>query len=202
MKLVCQTKLHFKEANSDKVYEVDLCEAGEKYLVNFRYGRRGTELKEGTKTTNPVELAEAEKIFQKLVDEKTRKGYHIASASNQTAEKTTVIAPQGFDEEARKNAILDKLKAEKAKSNPRIERIIWRAGELKIKEAATPIAALIGTAKELRDYCCAWSLGFCGDASMIPALEKLMNHKAEFVRRIAREALFKLGGETTRNNFR
>ena len=68
MKLVCQTKLQFKEGNSDKVYEVDLCEAGEKYFVNFRYGRRGTELKEGTKTNAPVSFAEAENIFQKLVD--------------------------------------------------------------------------------------------------------------------------------------
>ena len=30
MKLVCQTKLQFKEGASDKVYEVDLCETGEK----------------------------------------------------------------------------------------------------------------------------------------------------------------------------
>ena len=72
MKLIRQTKLHFKEGNSDKLYEVDLCEMGGKYIVNFRYGRRGAELKEGAKTTSPVELTEAEKVFQKLVDEKTR----------------------------------------------------------------------------------------------------------------------------------
>ena len=202
MKLVCQTKLHFKEGNSDKVYEVDLCENGGKYLVNFRYGRSGAELKEGTKTTSSVELAEAEKIFQKLVDEKTRKGYHVVGETNQTADKPKLTTPKGFDEEARNAAILAKLKEEKAKSNPKIERIIWRAGELKIKEAAPFIVNLIGTAKDLRDYCCAWSLGFCGGAATFPVLEKLLSHNAEFVRRIVREAIFKLADETTQNNLR
>jgi len=198
MKLVCQTKLQFKEGNSDKVYEVDLCESGANYVVNFRYGRRGAELKEGTKTTTPVSFAEAEKIFQKLVDEKTRKGYHVVGESNQTTEKAKVSVPKSFDEEARKTWILDKLKDAKAKSNPKIERIIWRAGELKIKEAAPFIVNLIGTAKDLRDYCCAWSLGFCGDENSLLALENLTNHKAEFIRRIAREAIRKIAGETKR----
>jgi predicted DNA-binding WGR domain protein len=201
MKIVCQTKLQFKEGNSDKVYEVDLCEAGEKYFVNFRYGRRGAELKEGTKTTAPVDLAEAEKIFQKLVDEKTRKGYHVVGESANAAEKPKAAAPKIFDEDARKNAILDKLRDAKAKSNPKIERIVWRAGELKIAEAAPFIASLIGTAKELRDYCCAWSLGFCGDRAMLPALEKLAEHPAEFVSRIAREAILKIADERTRESF-
>ncbi|HEY8563247.1 MAG TPA: HEAT repeat domain-containing protein [Pyrinomonadaceae bacterium] len=197
MRIVCQTKLQFKEGNSDKIYEVDLCEAGDKYFVNFRYGRRGAELKEGTKTIAPVGFAEAEKIFQKLVDEKTRKGYHVVGETS-AAEKPKVSISKTFDEEARKNAVLTQLRSPKAKSHPRIERIVWRAGELKIKEAAPFIANLIGTAKELRDYCCAWSLGFCGDAAAIPALEKLTNHPAEFVRRIAREALLKIGSEGTR----
>ena len=197
MKLVCQTKLQFKEGNSDKVYEVDLCESGENYFVNFRYGRRGSELKEGTKTSVPVGFAEAEKIFQKLIDEKTRKGYHVVGTASQTAEKPKESTPKTFDEEARRNWILDRLKEAKAKSNPRIERIIWRAGELQIKEAAPFITALIGTAKELRDYCCAWSLGFCGDENTFPALEKLTGHNAEFVRRIAREAILKLADEAT-----
>src|SRR5688572_23547149 len=118
MRLVCQTKLQFKEGNSDKVYEVDLCEAGDGFVVNFRYGRRGTELKEGTKTIAPVSLAEAEKIFQKLIDEKTRKGYHIASASEPAAEKPKTGAPLIFDEQARKTWILDKLADARAKSNP------------------------------------------------------------------------------------
>ena len=49
MKLIKRKTLHYQKDSSDKVYEVDLCEVAEdKYLVNFRYGRRGANLKEGT----------------------------------------------------------------------------------------------------------------------------------------------------------
>lgn len=199
MRLVCRTKLHYKEGNSDKVYEVDLCEADEKFFVNFRYGRRGTDLKEGTKTTHPVTFAEAERIFQKLVDEKKKKGYHLVG---ETAEKLKVEFTKSENEEERNKKILEKLRDAKAKSNPDIERIIWRAGELKIKEAATDLIKLTGTAKELRDYCIAWSLGFCGAEENVPDLEKLANHRAEYVRRIAREAIFKIAGETKQNELK
>lgn len=203
MKLVRQTKLHFKEGNSNKVYEVDLCETGDKFTVNFRYGRHGTELKEGSKTTAPVSREEADKIFQKLVDEKTRKGYHVAGAqTEQTEEKPKKVFSGETDEEARKAAILTALQNPNAKSNPRIERIIWRAGELKITEAAAILPNFIGTAKDLRDYCVAWSLGFCGNQNSIAVLDKLRSHQAEHVRRIAKEALYKLGDENTRNNLR
>ena len=44
-----------KEGSSDKLYEVDLvdlerADIDARYLVNFRYGRRGTSLRDGTKT--------------------------------------------------------------------------------------------------------------------------------------------------------
>lgn len=202
MRLVSQTKLHFREGNSDKIYEVDLCETGGKFLVNFRYGRRGAELKEGTKTTQAVDLEQAEKIFQKLVDEKKRKGYHIAGEANETEEKpkTAFIKTENADERNKK--ILEYLSSAKAKSNPRIERIIWRAGELQIKEAAPFLINLIGTSKELRDYCIAWSLGFCGGENDISDLEKLANHKAEYVRRIARQAIYKIADETKREELK
>ena len=199
MKLICRTKLHFRKGNSNKVYEVDLCETGEKYVVNFRYGRHGTALREGTKTNEPVSLEKAEKIFERLVNEKKRKGYHITEERKEEAEKSKSTTPKSVDEKKRIETILKKLTASNAKSDPRIERVIWRVGELKIKEATPHLIELLGTAKELRDYCIAWSLGFCGDEKTIPQLEKLLSHKADFVRRIAREAIFKLGDETKRN---
>lgn len=202
MKLIRQTKLHFREGNSDKIYEVDLCEVGEQFLVNFRYGKRGTELKEGSKTTNPVSRQEADKIFQKLIDEKTRKGYHVVGLQDEATAKPKVVISSDVDEEARKNSLLASLQNPKAKSNPRIERIIWRAGELKIKEAAYFLPNLIGTGKDLRDYCIAWSLGFCGNEDSVSDLEKLAAHQAEFVRRIAREAIFKLADGTVKNQLR
>ena len=76
MRLVKQSILTFKEGNSDKVYEIDLCDVGhDKYVVNFRYGRRYSKLKEGSKTPVPVSLADAEKIFDEVENEKLSKGY-------------------------------------------------------------------------------------------------------------------------------
>ena len=80
MKLIQQTRLHYQDDKSDKIYEVDLCEVtNDTYLVNFRYGRRGKELREGTKTDQPVPLAKAQQIFDKLVSDKTKKGYQDAN---------------------------------------------------------------------------------------------------------------------------
>lgn len=202
MKLVRRTNLQFKEGNSDKVYEVDLCASGDKFLVNFRYGRRGAELKEGTKTDSPIALPDAEKIFQKLVDEKKRKGYHVINETGETAEKPKNAFVKSENADDRNRKILEQLSDAKAKSNPRIERIIWRAGELQIKKSADDLVKLIGTAKELRDYCIAWSLGFCGDERHFSDLEKLTNHQAEYVRRIAREAIYKIADESKRNQLK
>src|ERR1700748_429941 len=76
MKLIKQSKLFFKEGNSDKVYEIDLCELSpDNYLVNFRYGRRGSTLKEGTKTPAAIPRSRAESLFAELESEKRQKGY-------------------------------------------------------------------------------------------------------------------------------
>jgi bifunctional non-homologous end joining protein LigD len=85
--------LWFKEGSSDKVYNVVIEEVqgSGMYVVNFSYGRRGNSLQTGTKTNEPVSFSEAEKIFNKLVGEKTKKGYRI-SASN-TSTSIQVIAP-------------------------------------------------------------------------------------------------------------
>jgi bifunctional non-homologous end joining protein LigD len=44
-------------------------------VVNFCYGRRSGTLTVGTKTSTPVDFAQAKKIYDKLVKEKTSKGY-------------------------------------------------------------------------------------------------------------------------------
>jgi hypothetical protein len=76
MRLVKQTKLVFVEGRSDKVYEVDLCEVGaNQFVVNFRYGKRGSALKDGSKTVAPVKRDEAERTFDKLVRSKLDAGY-------------------------------------------------------------------------------------------------------------------------------
>jgi len=73
--------LHYREGNSDKVYHAAIEPKGEGYLVTFSYGRRGNTLTTGTKTTHPVGIAEATKVFDKLIASKLAKGYHYSSAS-------------------------------------------------------------------------------------------------------------------------
>ena len=67
--------LYYREGSSDKIYQAALEPSGSGFVVNFCYGRRGSTLSTGTKTSQPVGFAEAKKIFDKLVREKTAKGY-------------------------------------------------------------------------------------------------------------------------------
>lgn len=214
MKLVRQRVLHYREGSSDKVYEVDLCEIGpDRYLVNFRYGRRGSNLKEGTKTVGAVSKAEAERVFNELIDSKLRKGY-VDFTGVTPASMPKAAVPQVSD--PRKQAILNRLAGQnraggglinriirRRHSQWPLERVIWRAGELKIREAAPLLVGLIGTAGWMRDYCVAWALGWCGDDSVIEPLARLFNspQTPEAVRRIACEALLKLSDAQTRRQF-
>jgi predicted DNA-binding WGR domain protein len=206
MKLIRQTVLVYREGSSDKVYEVDLCEVGaESYVVNFRYGRRGARLKEGVKTVSPVARPQAEKVFEELVTSKTRKGYREINA--QAAEPPTKHLVSGpADRDAQTRVIMDGLRgrADGRRQSWPLERVIWRAGELKLREAAPLLAELVGSGSPLRDYCIAWALGWCGDAESISALGRLYDHRAsaDFVRRIAGEALLKLLGEEARAEFK
>lgn len=75
MNTIQQTTLYYREGSSDKVYQVTLEPAGERFAVNFAYGRRGSTLSTGTKTNVPVDHARATAIFGQLVREKTAKGY-------------------------------------------------------------------------------------------------------------------------------
>lgn len=203
MQLIKRTTLHYQEGTSDKVYEVDLCLVGtDRYVVNFRYGRRGATLKEGVKTEQPVTLAQAEKVFDKLVSEKTKKGYQDVSSTlvTETPAPKTVNPP---NPDAQKQAILTRLADRNSNKWP-LERVIWRAGELKITEAVPELLKLIGTGEPLRDYCIAWALGNCGDRTSLPTLKNLYQNPQtpEFVRRISWEAAFKLSEEIEKENLR
>jgi bifunctional non-homologous end joining protein LigD len=67
--------LFFKSGSSDKEYHAQLEPKGSGFVVNFQYGRRGSTLTAGTKTTSPVPQDKAEAIYDKLVQEKMAKGY-------------------------------------------------------------------------------------------------------------------------------
>ena len=68
--------LYYRAGTSDKVYKADIVPAGnDLFTVNFAYGRRGSMLQTGTKTSTPVPYAKARAVFEQLVREKTGKGY-------------------------------------------------------------------------------------------------------------------------------
>ncbi|RYD69734.1 MAG: WGR domain-containing protein, partial [Verrucomicrobiaceae bacterium] len=67
--------LYYRQETSDKVYHISLEEKDDGFVVNFAYGRRGSTLSTGTKTPSPVRYPEANAIYDKLVKEKTAKGY-------------------------------------------------------------------------------------------------------------------------------
>jgi len=69
------TTLYFRQGPSDKVYQASIQPKDNGFMVHFAYGRRGFTLTTGSKTPAPVEYQIAKSIFDKLIKEKTAKGY-------------------------------------------------------------------------------------------------------------------------------
>ena len=67
--------LYFTGQGSDKVYQVHLRQKDDGWVVDYGNGRRGGTLATGTKTSSPVAFEAALKIYEKVVKEKTSKGY-------------------------------------------------------------------------------------------------------------------------------
>ena len=89
--------LYYREGSSDKVYQAAIEPAGNQFVVNFAYGRRGATLTTGTKTSSPVDYAAAKKIYGKLVSEKKAKGYiegEQGTAYQHTDKRPSGILPQ------------------------------------------------------------------------------------------------------------
>ena len=72
--VVTSVQLFFQEGSSDKVYHASIVEDAGTYDVLVEWGRRGSSLSRGKKAVK-VTLASAQKTFDKLVREKTTKGY-------------------------------------------------------------------------------------------------------------------------------
>ena len=73
--------MHCTEHGADKVYHLALEQvpggllSSGMYNVPFAYGRRGSSLNYGTKTTTPVDEDKARKIYQKQISAQFAKGY-------------------------------------------------------------------------------------------------------------------------------
>ncbi len=192
MRLIEQTILEFRDGASDKVYEVDLCEAGAgEFLVNFRYGRRGARLQEGTKTVFPLPLEKARAIFQSLIQEKTRKGYWVKGSVAE--DEIPVPAPtrkKATGNQAARKAVQKHLNAalrDEGDETRKLSRLIWRAGQMNLSESMKTLTKL--SALDFFDeYSLAWSLGRIGSADALPRLRELMLTASPVVRRVAIEA--------------
>lgn len=91
--------LYYREGASDKVYQAHLVPDGAGWIVTFEFGRRGGSLKAGTKTEKPLPRGEAQRVFDRLVAEKTAKGYSpgedgVRFAGTEFAGQKTAHQPQ------------------------------------------------------------------------------------------------------------
>lgn len=75
----CIANLYFQEGTSDKVYHAAIHKVNGGYNIFYSYGRRGGTMNKGYKSSVPYPCVEnATKVFNKLVAEKTKKGYQNA----------------------------------------------------------------------------------------------------------------------------
>ena len=89
--------LYYRQGSSDKIYQAAIEPKDSKYVVNFAYGRRGTTLQTGTKTSVAVHYDAAKAIYDKLIKEKTSKGYTTGedgSPYQHTDKTSSGILPQ------------------------------------------------------------------------------------------------------------
>jgi bifunctional non-homologous end joining protein LigD len=68
-------KLFYRKGTSDKEYHVSIEGATNGFVVNFAFGRRGTSLKTGTKTNEPISKEAAQKLFDRIVKKQLAEGY-------------------------------------------------------------------------------------------------------------------------------
>ncbi|MGB0524826.1 MAG: hypothetical protein ACPGJS_17770 [Flammeovirgaceae bacterium] len=217
MKLIQQSKLFFQDQKSDKIYEVDLCEVGtDQYVVNFRYGKRGVSLKEGTKTIFPITYQQANTIYHKLVTSKLKKGYQ-----DQTKQTNTSTASTTNDEilDIKSEVILAYLKTlldeGKWRESWSLSRVFWRVGELKLQEATPHILRILKgeqsevVGQHMREkelflwHAAIWALGKCQDKNALPLLINLAkdNKQATLIQRFARQAVILIAEGATLTEF-
>jgi predicted DNA-binding WGR domain protein len=115
MQLINRTKLLYQAGSSAKVYEIDLCQVGDnRYVVNSRYGKQGTVLKENSETVTAVSLEQAQRLLDRLVSAKINKGYRDATGEAEVAPDAIATVPLPpieipIDSDARIQAILNCL---------------------------------------------------------------------------------------------
>ena len=207
MKLIKQARLVLPGA-VEKVHEVDLCELRpDQYVVNYRYGKLGKALQDGSLTPLPVRREEAWRLFDAEIAKRLAKGYRDPQAAAAPAPAPLVSAaaavPRAPSATPRASSrtpldqrtrILIRLRAgdDKYKEWP-LDRAVWRAGELALSEAEPELLLLLQARKSsnLRKYSVVWALARCGSRAAVEPLARLYEDAATatFLKRVAAEAL-------------
>ena len=72
--------LYFQQGSSDKVYHLQLENVQDQWSVQAQWGRRGSALQSDVKASGTT-YEEAKRVYDRILREKTGKGYQIARAS-------------------------------------------------------------------------------------------------------------------------
>src|SRR5437016_10973110 len=72
--------LYFQQGSSDKVYHLQLENVQDQWSVQAQWGRRGSALQRDVKVTGTT-YEEARRVYDRILREKTGKGYQVAHAS-------------------------------------------------------------------------------------------------------------------------
>lgn len=204
MKLLRRTTLHFQQGSSDKLYEVDIIALdAEQHLVNFRYGRTGKTLTEGSKTPAAVNLKQAETIANSLLVSKINGGYQVIEGYDPITHTTlgkaapaiTPVIPAKTQPQTRDEKILARLTqfALGARTFTRfnadktigyidgysLTRTIWQAGELRIAGLVAVLQTLLASklsyygSDKILYYAIAWALARSRDPQALPLLSTI-----------------------------
>jgi bifunctional non-homologous end joining protein LigD len=84
--------LYYQQGNSDKVYHLQLNTVEGRWSVNAQWGRRGSSLQSDTKASG-VPYEEAKRIFDRVLREKTGKGYRVAEGNGASSPAISLGVP-------------------------------------------------------------------------------------------------------------
>ncbi len=197
MKTIRTAHLVLRHAR-ERTYIVELVEQSEgRYLVNYRYGFTGSDLKEGTRTPDAVDQETAERLFESLILTRTTQGYQDAGEPAPWTEAPSgprVVAADVGDARAARMLYL----LERAGSMPdaSASKLIWRIGQTKLAAAAPLLASFRHEAGPITSRTLPYALYRCGKDTpekITPALSALADDDDPVVQAHAQIVLSALG---------
>src|SRR5580658_9072889 len=87
-----RAELYFQQGSSDKVYHLQLENVQDQWSVQAQWGRRGSALQSDVKV-NGTSYEEARRVYDRILQEKTGKGYQVAHATANGNEPIAVGLP-------------------------------------------------------------------------------------------------------------